>query len=149
MGDVANAPWLHGLKLAAVAVVAQAVVVMARMLCPDPTRIFIAAGAAVVVIFVPGVVGQVGAIALGGLLGLRLLRGVGGGAPAPLPVDVSKTAAHAAFISFVLILAALAFAATSGDLLISLASTGLERWSSAAATLCCRYCKAPSSPRAG
>jgi chromate transporter len=121
MGDVANAPWLHGLKLAAVAVVAQAVVVMARMLCPDPTRIFIAAGAAVVVIFVPGVVGQVGAIALGGLLGLRLLRGVGGGAPAPLPVDVSKTAAHAAFISFVLILAALAFAATSGDLLISLA----------------------------
>ena len=85
MGDVANAPWLHGLKLAAVAVVAQAVVVMARMLCPDPARIFIAAGAAVVVIFVPGVVGQVGAIALGGLLGLRLLRGVGGGAPRSAP----------------------------------------------------------------
>lgn len=121
MGDVANAAWLHGLKLAAVAVVAQAVVVMARMLCPDATRIFIAASAAVVVIFVPGVVGQVGAIALGGLLGLRLLKGVGGAVPAPLPVAVPKAAAHVALFSFVFILAALTLAATSGDLLISLA----------------------------
>ena len=121
MGDVANAAWLHGLKLAAVAVVAQAVVVMARMLCPDVTRIFIAASAAVVVIFVPGVVGQVGAIALGGLLGLRLLKGVGGAVPAPLPVAVPKAAAHVALFSFVFILAALTLAATSGDLLISLA----------------------------
>src|SRR3954451_14147839 len=34
-GDVAGAPWLHGLKVAAVAVVAQAVLGMARTLAPD------------------------------------------------------------------------------------------------------------------
>lgn len=123
MGDLANAAWLHGLKLAAVAVVAQAVVVMARMLCPDPTRIFIAASAGVVAIFIPGVVGQVGAIALGGLLGLRLLRGVGGGEPAALPVVVSKVAGRVALSAFVLILAALTLAATGGNLLISLADS--------------------------
>ncbi len=35
LGDVAGAPWLHGLKIVAVAVVAQALWGMARNLCPD------------------------------------------------------------------------------------------------------------------
>ena len=36
IGDLAGASWLHGLKIVAVAVVAQAVWGMAKNLCPDP-----------------------------------------------------------------------------------------------------------------
>jgi chromate transporter len=51
-GSPTHAGWLQGLKVAAVAVVAQAVVLMARRLCPDKPRAAIAAGAAVVLAFV-------------------------------------------------------------------------------------------------
>ena len=47
-GGLAHAGWVQGLKVAAAAVVAQAVVLMARKLCPDAPRASIAAGAAVV-----------------------------------------------------------------------------------------------------
>src|SRR5215831_150982 len=55
--------WLHGLKIAAVAVVAQAVWAMAQTLAPDRARATLAALAAVVVLLVPSAWGQVGAIA--------------------------------------------------------------------------------------
>jgi chromate transporter len=66
---------IHGLKVAAVAIVAQAVWGMARTLCPDRERASIAAAAVLIVIFVAGSVGQVTAIAVGGLAGLWLCRG--------------------------------------------------------------------------
>jgi len=72
---------LHGLKLAAVAVVGQAVWGMARSLCPDRERASLAVAAVLVVAFVGGSLGQVLAIALGGLAGLALCRD-GGSAPA-------------------------------------------------------------------
>src|SRR6185312_725486 len=50
IGDLHRAGWLHGLKLAAVAVVAQAVWGMGKRLCPDPTRIILALVAAVSVL---------------------------------------------------------------------------------------------------
>ena len=65
---------LHGLKLVAVAVVAQAVWGMARTLTPDARRIAIAAGGALIVLFVSGAVGQIAAILLGGVMGLILCR---------------------------------------------------------------------------
>lgn len=123
MGDISDAAWLHGLKLAAVAVVGQAVIVMARLLCPDPIRILIAASAAAVVTFVPSVVGQVGAIALGGLLGIRMLKGGEDGQTVELPAGVSKVTAHAALAAFIVILMALPFAAQSGHLVIALADS--------------------------
>jgi chromate transporter len=46
--NLAHAGFVQGLKIAAVAVVAQAVVMMARKLCPDAPRAAIAVGAAVV-----------------------------------------------------------------------------------------------------
>lgn len=52
-GDLRHAGWLHGLKLAAVAVVAQAVWSMGRKLCPDRTRLTIAVAAAVLLLCVP------------------------------------------------------------------------------------------------
>lgn len=60
---------LHGLKVFAVAIVAQAVWGMARTLCPDRWRAGIAVVAAVLVLAVPSAMGQVCAIAVGGVLG--------------------------------------------------------------------------------
>jgi chromate transporter len=71
----AAAGFLHGLKLVAVAVVAQAVWGMAKSLTPDRERAAIALAGVAIVVFVGGSVGQIGAIALGALAGLRLCRG--------------------------------------------------------------------------
>src|ERR1700723_167201 len=61
---------LHGLKLVAVAIVAQAVFGMARTLCPDRERASIALVAALIILFSSASVAQIGAIALGGIAGL-------------------------------------------------------------------------------
>jgi len=65
---------LHGLKLVAVAIVAQAVWGMARTLAPDRERASIAAIAALIILFSAASVAQIGAIALGGVAGLWLCR---------------------------------------------------------------------------
>src|SRR5665213_1733967 len=65
---------LHGLKLVAVAIVAQAVWGMARTLCSDRERASIAVVAAVVILFSASSVAQMGAIALGGIAGLWFCR---------------------------------------------------------------------------
>ncbi len=80
-GSRLGAGLLHGLKLVAVAIVAQAVLGMARSLCPDRPRASIAALAIVLLVLVPGSAGQVGAIVLGGVAGLVLCR-EGAAAPA-------------------------------------------------------------------
>lgn len=66
---VASSGAVHGLKVAAVAVVAQAVWGMAKSLCPDRLRAGLATAAALLVLAVPGALGQVLAIACGGLAG--------------------------------------------------------------------------------
>lgn len=68
-----SAGWLQGLKLAAIAVVAHALYGMARQLCPDRPRMLIAVGATIGASLLPGVAGQIGVIAAGGLLALALL----------------------------------------------------------------------------
>jgi len=72
---------LHGLKVAAVAVVAQAVWGMSKSLCPDRLRAAIAIGAALVVLALPAAAGQIAAIVLGGLIGRLALT-----LPPPAPV---------------------------------------------------------------
>jgi len=72
--DVQDAGWLHGLKLAAVAVVAQAVWGMARTLATGRERATIAILAAVAVLFASNALAQVAVIVVGGLLGLLLFR---------------------------------------------------------------------------
>src|ERR1044072_7575055 len=63
LGNAAGNAWLHGLKIAAVAVVAQAVLGMMRSLAPDRERATLAVAAAVIALSVPTALGQVGAIA--------------------------------------------------------------------------------------
>jgi chromate transporter len=60
---------VHGLKVVAVAIVAQAVWGMAKNLCPDRLRAGIAIVAALVVLAIPSAMGQIGAIVAGGLVG--------------------------------------------------------------------------------
>ncbi|MGJ9426073.1 chromate efflux transporter [Nesterenkonia halotolerans] len=73
-GDLAEAGWIQGLKAAAVAVVAHAVIGMARALTPDAPRASIAAGAMVIVLLVPHPFIQVAAILAAGLAGALWLR---------------------------------------------------------------------------
>ena len=92
---------LHGLKLVAVAVVAQAIWGMARSLTPDRERAAIALAAVAIVVFVGGSFGQIGAIALGALAGLWLCRGDGGPlATGQLGFSVSRRHGIAALVLF-------------------------------------------------
>ncbi len=66
---ITEAGWLHGLKVVAVAVVAQAVWGMARTLAPDRERVSLAFLAAIAMLAYPTAVGQVLIIVLAGLIG--------------------------------------------------------------------------------
>jgi chromate transporter len=110
LGDLSHSPWLHGLKIVAVAVVANAVWGMARTLCPegaDARRIWatIAVGAAVLVLVVPASLGQIGAIVAGGLIGWAFL---GGGEmtprPAGLAIRMPRALSVASLIAFLALL---------------------------------------------
>jgi chromate transporter len=92
LGDAGGSGWLHGLKVVAVAVVAQAVLAMMRTLTPDRERATLAAAAAVIVLMVPTAWAQIAAIALGAIVGIALLRDGAPQAHAVLPVRVSRAA---------------------------------------------------------
>ena len=76
---------LHGLKLVAVAIVAQAVWGMARTLCPDRERASIALVAALIILLSSSSIAQIGAIVFGAIAGLWLCR-----APASTPSEQSQ-----------------------------------------------------------
>ncbi len=95
---------LHGLKLVAVAIVAQAVMGMARSLCPDRPRAAIGAAAAVLVLLAPGSVAQLGAIVLGALAGLALGRDGADPVAAPLAVPVPRPLGAVVLAVFALLL---------------------------------------------
>lgn len=64
---------LHGLQLAAIAVVAQALWLMARSLCPDTPRRALALLCAAVLGLMPGTMGQLSILLIGGLTGWATL----------------------------------------------------------------------------
>jgi chromate transporter len=99
--------WLHGLKIAAVAVVAQAVWGMAKSLCPDRPRATLAVFAAVVVLLVPSAWGQIGAIAAGGLIGVALWREDATAPVSALHVPIGRTFALVSLALFFVLLAGL------------------------------------------
>ena len=105
LGNAAGSGWLHGLKVAAVAVVAQAVLGMACTLAPDRARATLAVAAAIIALGAPSSWGQIGAIALGGIVGALLLRGGGEAtAPAALPLNVSRTLGALLLVAFFVLL---------------------------------------------
>jgi chromate transporter len=98
---------LHGLKLTAVAIVAQAVWGMARSLCPDRERASIAVVAALIILFSTASVAQIGAIVLGGLAGLWLCRGEALAGSGHVEIPVSRTVGLIALCMFFVLLAGL------------------------------------------
>ncbi len=105
LGDLSEAAWLHGLKIVAVAVVAQAVWGMARNLCPDRERATIAVGAAILALTVPSAAGQIGAIVAGGLIGRGLLRNGATAPPGPpLAIHLPRSLSIAAALVFLALL---------------------------------------------
>ncbi|AKM32331.1 chromate ion family chromate transporter [Pandoraea faecigallinarum] len=111
LGGTPGAGLVHGLKLVAVAVVAQAVWDMARRLCPDTRRAGIALAAIAVLAVATTVYAQLIVIVLGAIAGYACLRQ----APLmPTPASVSslqfrisRTASAVAFGLFCLLLAGL------------------------------------------
>jgi chromate transporter len=98
---------LHGLKLVAVAIVAQAVWGMARTLCPDRERASIAVVAALIILFSTSSVAQIAAITLGGIAGLWLYRSASPRSTGHIAVPVSRTMGIVALTAFFVLLAGL------------------------------------------
>src|SRR5579872_3766108 len=107
LGGAVGGGLLHGLKLVAVAIVAQAVVGMARTLCPDRPRASIASVAALIVLLASSSIAQIVAIACGAGAGLILCRGPGALVSGGLPIRVSRRAGAAALAGFALLLVGL------------------------------------------
>ncbi|MBO9512590.1 MAG: chromate efflux transporter [Variovorax sp.] len=126
-GALANSGAVHGLKVAAVAVVAQAVWGMAKNLCPDRARAAMAVIAALLVLALPNTVSQISAIALGGLFGWRVVK-----LPRQQPVahrgfGVSKTAGAIALTLFVVLLIGLPLVALATQSLLWNIVAGIYR----------------------
>lgn len=104
--------FVHGLKVVAVAVVAQAVWGMARTLAPDRTRASIALAAVLMVVFAGGSMGQIAAIGIGGLAGLLACQSGNAPGMGHLQFRVSKSVGLCAFAVFGLLLFLLPLAAS-------------------------------------
>ena len=109
-GDL-GAGWLHGLKVVAVAVVAQAVWGMARNLCPDAPRFTLAVTAAIIVMAWPTSTGQVAAIAVGGIVGYGWLGAKRDEAHVAMTIPVGKSTGTFCLVLFFALLVALPAAA--------------------------------------
>ncbi|MEX2032801.1 MAG: chromate transporter, partial [Dehalococcoidia bacterium] len=107
--DLAEAGWLHGLKIAAVAVVAQAVWSMSRSLAPDRERASIAVLAGVAILVVSTAATQVLVILAGGLVGWWLYRDTEGSSIA-VATPRHRRVAFAWLAAFVVLLLALPIA---------------------------------------
>ena len=103
-GDIEHAAWLHGLKIAAAAVVAQAVWRMGQNFCRGKERATIAVAAMLLTLAIPSAAGQIGAIAAGGLIGWRLLPAANNAAAVRLAIPVGRAAAAAALALFATLL---------------------------------------------
>ena len=112
---------LSGLKIVAVAIVAQAVWGMAKNLCPDKERAAIAAMAVIVLAFVPGAFAMVVAILMGCLAGFALGRGSASEA-SHVSVPVSRPVAIGALVLFAVLLLGLPFLAGTSQTLAVLDS---------------------------
>jgi len=98
--NAADAGWLHGLKVVAVAVVAQAVWGMARSLCPDRERATIAIVASIATLAWPTAVGQLSSIATAGIVGSIIFPETASSSPSHMRFPVGKGTGIAAWIIF-------------------------------------------------
>jgi chromate transporter len=123
-GNALGSGWLHGLKVAAVAVVALAILGMARTLAPDRERASLAVVALAIALAVPTAWGQIGAILVGAVVGAVFLKAQSPSAPASLKLPTSRVSGITALAIFAVLLAGLPIVAvTTGDQTIRLFDT--------------------------
>jgi chromate transporter len=103
MADISHLAWLHGLKIVAVAVVAQAVQAMAQSLCPDWPRAALAIAAAALMLAFPTTGGQIGLLIAGGLIGWAFLPAETDLRATAMPAP-SRAAGVAAGLAFIVLL---------------------------------------------
>ncbi|MBX3357992.1 MAG: chromate efflux transporter [Phycisphaeraceae bacterium] len=122
VGNLQHAGWLHGLKLAAVVVVAQAVWAMGRSLCPDRARLTLCVLAAVVTLTAPGVITHLAVIAAGTAIGWLVYRHApvphNEGPPPRMQGHVGAVAALVAFGALLVLLPSLAASTDSRSLAV-------------------------------
>ena len=99
-GSVEDAGWLHGLKLAAVAIVAYAVWGMARTLAADRSRATIAILATIATLAWHTALAPLAIIVAAGLLGSRLFLGTSGGGAPSLNLPPRRALTIAAWVLF-------------------------------------------------
>src|ERR1700677_902544 len=109
LGGPLGAGVLHGLRLVAVAIVAQAVWGMARTLCPDRQRAAIAALSAVLILFSGSAILPIVAILLGGIAGLGICRSPSAAQIGILGAPVSRGVGVLSLLVFVVLLVGLPF----------------------------------------
>jgi chromate transporter len=115
-GNALGSGWLHGLKVAAVAVVALAILGMARTLTPDRGRASLAVAALAIALAIPSAWGQIGAILVGAVIGAAFLKAEAPSAQVSLKLPTSRVRGIIALAIFVALLAGLPIlAATTGD----------------------------------
>ncbi|MFD0824860.1 chromate efflux transporter [Neobacillus sp. M.A.Huq-85] len=91
--NVNEAGWVHGLKIVAVVVVAQAIIGMARTLTPDLKRKALALGALIVSLLIPATFTQVGIILISAIIGFLFFKHSDIQVDIAIPVPVSRTLA--------------------------------------------------------
>ncbi|OIN48357.1 chromate efflux transporter [Pseudomonas costantinii] len=106
-GAAVPAGALHGLKIVAVAVVAQAVWGMARNLCRGIARVTLMLIAACMALLEPSAGGQIGVIAAAGIAGLLLFKPEPNTEHDPLPIPISRRAGAMWLVLFLLLLVGL------------------------------------------
>lgn len=113
--DTLSHGWLHGLKIVAVAIVAQAIWGMGTKLCSEKKRASIAAFAALAASVFPFAIGQVGLIFVGGLLGWRFLRETSSLPHEPIKTPLTAKMGAAILACFVSLLVLLPIVASRSD----------------------------------
>lgn len=106
--EVGNAA-IHGLKLVACAVVADALLGMSKNLCPDVPRKAIALFAMALLLALSSPWAQIGVVLLGAIAGVYLCHNVASQSLTPLPIRYGKKLGMTAFVVFLALLISLPF----------------------------------------
>jgi chromate transporter len=107
--------WLHGLKIAAVAVVAHAVWEMAKKFCSTLGKALIAIFATLAMIYFQGVWGQILLIFTGGIVGLIFLKPAGVFPHQPKEMKFNEKLSFNLLLLFLIFLGVLPFVASNFD----------------------------------
>ncbi|CAH1213045.1 putative chromate transport protein [Paenibacillus allorhizoplanae] len=105
--DIGNVGWIHGLKIVAVAIVAQAILGMGQKLTPDRKRVTIAIVSATITLIWQTTIAQIALIALAALIGVLLYREKTDVERPELQIPVSRTIGLICLVLFFAILVGL------------------------------------------